>query len=109
MVTSLGGVNTSLGGSYGGMGVELLLLLLNGLPNPDPDPKTDKKPPDADAEAETGMGGMKSASGLDACGDWMSTLFVGDADLAFNLVGVPSAIVVVARRNVLLVGESSID
>lgn len=60
MVTSLGGVNTSWGGSYGGMGVALLLRLLKA--------RADTVRWD-DEEAVTGMGGMKSASGFDACGD----------------------------------------
>jgi hypothetical protein len=42
IVTSLGGVNTSVGGSYGGMGVALLLLLLRALPDPEPDPMTER-------------------------------------------------------------------
>ena len=87
------------------MGVALLLLLLSALPAPEPAPTTDRNPPAAEAEEDAGTGGIKSAFGFEACGDWMSTLLVGDADLAFDfdLVGV---VRVVASVNLLLVGES---
>jgi hypothetical protein len=58
-------------------------------------------------------GGMKSASGFDACGDWIRTLFafIGDADLAFSfiLVGVVCTWeeAVGTRGKLTLVGESN--
>lgn len=59
-MTSRGGVKTSVGGSYREIGVALLLRLLKAL--------ADKKPP-PEEEAAIDIGGMKSASGFDTCGD----------------------------------------
>lgn len=80
-------MNTSLGGSYGGIGVALLLRLLNARAD------TDKYPPVEEEGKKIGAGGIKSASGLDACGDWIRTRFlVGDCDEALDLVGVASSV-----------------
>jgi len=57
-VTSLGGVNTSLAGSYGGMGVTLLL------------PLAERRALLSAEEVSEGTGRMKSASGFVKCGDY---------------------------------------